>query len=106
MFNAIQILLMLVVVALATLSILIGFQAFKLLRQLRQTVDKINLFLKDQDQNKLFSQLVDDDLLKKEQTEKTTQNQEEDSSPLVSVGLRGLKLSSSRSFYRNGRNLS
>lgn len=103
MFTAVQILLVVVVLVLTALSVVIGVQVFKLVRQLRRLVDKLQLFLKKQDSlPKSFSSFADEGSLIEE--EKSSRN----SSSFVSVGFRPKtsSASSSRSFYRNGRNLS
>lgn len=104
MFSAVQILLIVVVLVLTALSVVIGVQVFKLVRQLRQLADKLQLFLKKQDSlPKSLSSFVNEEANLAEE-EKNSRN----SSSFVSVGFRPKtsSSSSSRSFYRNGRNLS
>jgi hypothetical protein len=103
MFNTVQVLLMTVVLVLTALSVLIGIQVFKLIRQLRRLASKFQLFLQRQDsQSKVFSPLVDEETTLAEE-EKNSRNL----SSFVSVGFHSKAPSvSSRSFYRNGRNLS
>jgi len=107
MFSAVQILLMIVVVLLTGLSLVLGVQVFKLVKQLRQTAQDFQRFLKKENQDGLLAHLSAP--ANKDQLEK--QSPSEGVEPLISVGLRsGPKPdslpSSSRSFYRNGRNLS
>lgn len=107
MFSAVQILLMIVVVLLTGLSLVLGVQVFKLVKQLRQAVQDFQRFLKKENQDDFLAHLsapANQDQLEK-------QSPSEEIEPLVSVGLRsGPKPdslpSSPRSFYRNGRNLS
>ncbi len=103
MFSAIQILLMVVVLVLTALSVFLGFQVFGLIKQLRQAAKAFQLFLKKQNQDNFFAESSFDSNQKQEKDAK-----EKDVKPPVSVGLSS-KIkpdSSSRSFYRNGRNLS
>ncbi|KUK84184.1 MAG: hypothetical protein XD98_0117 [Microgenomates bacterium 39_6] len=103
MFSAIQILLMVVVFVLTALSVFLGFQVFGLIKQLRQAVEAFQLFLKKQNQDNFFAESSFDSNQKQEKNDK-----EKETKPLVSVGMSS-KIkpdSSSRSFYRNGRNLS
>jgi predicted Holliday junction resolvase-like endonuclease len=103
MFSAIQILLMVVVLVLTALSVFLGFQVFGLIKQLRQTAKTFQLFLKKKNQDNFFTESSFDS--DQEQSKKA---KEKDAKPPVSVGLssRVKSDSSSRSFYRNGRNLS
>lgn len=99
MFSAVQILLMIVVVALTGLSLVLGMQVFKLIKQLRQTVKEFRLFLKKIDLEDFLSRL----------SASTSSEELEDRPPSkqdspVSVGLRfDSKKTPSRSFYRHDR---
>ena len=98
----IQILLLLVVLVLTALAVAIGVQVFKLIRQLRQIADKINLLAKNDSQFDSLAHLVKIDKLSKNQEEKDSKK---DPFPLVSVDVES-RSQSSRSFYRNGHSLS
>lgn len=104
MFSAIQVLLMIVVAVLTTLSVVIGIQVFRLIRQLRRAASNFQLFLKKQDRINNFSRLVGEDIVSSGKKKKSSQ----DLSSFVSVGFgpRASSSPSSRSFYRNRRNLS
>ncbi|MDD3532235.1 MAG: hypothetical protein PHR64_02470 [Candidatus Shapirobacteria bacterium] len=107
MFSAVQILLMIVVVLLTGLSLVLGLQAFRLIKQLRQTARDFQLFLKKEKSDEFLAHLSSS--INQDQSEKESPSREADS--LVSVGFRSNLRSnsspvSSRSFYRNGRNLS
>jgi len=104
MFSVVQVLLMIVVLILTALSVVIGIQVFRLVRQLRRLAGKLQLFLQRQDnQPKTFSSFVDEEADLAEE-EKGSRNL----SSFVSVGFRSKtsSVSSPRTFYRNGRNLS
>ncbi|MDD3679667.1 MAG: hypothetical protein PHX72_02340 [Candidatus Shapirobacteria bacterium] len=101
MFSAIQVLLMVVVVVLTALSVVIGVQVFKLIKQLRQIADKCYFLVKNYRQNGILSRLIEDDLIDNQEKEVSKKNP----TPPVSVGS-GLRSSASRFFYRNGRTLS
>ncbi len=102
MFSAVQILLMIVVVVLTGLSLVLGVQVFKLVKQLRQTVKEFRFFLKKIDSEDFLSRLSA--LTDSEEFEDRPSPRQD---PSVSVGLRfDSKKAPSRSFYRRGRNLS
>ena len=107
MFSAVKILLMIVVVVLTGLSLVLGVQVFRLIKQLRQTARDFQLFLKKEKADELLAHLSSS--IDQDQSKEKPSSQETDS--LLSVGFRPNPKSSSspvssRSFYRNGRNLS